>query len=119
MTSSDRLPRLRMAMGDDELRASPQPATAQPTLADPWAGRDPRHTFLSAREVIARYGWGRTKGYEMLRRPDFPAAVGGDRYRLDALMAWEDAQLAQPRRDPPTIVATFPPRKRPRRQAAG
>ena len=54
---------------------------------------DPAHTFLTAKEVFARYGWGRTKGYEVLRRPDFPRAIEG-RYRLDTLIAWEDAQLA-------------------------
>ncbi|MCU1614169.1 MAG: hypothetical protein JWO98_1709 [Frankiales bacterium] len=54
---------------------------------------DPVHTFLSAKEVIARYGWGRTKGYQVLSRPDFPRAIAG-RYRLDTLIAWEDAQLA-------------------------
>lgn len=26
---------------------------------------DPRHVFLSAGEVIARYGWGKTKGYQL------------------------------------------------------
>jgi predicted DNA-binding transcriptional regulator AlpA len=55
---------------------------------------DPAHTFLTAKEVIARYGWGRTRGYEVLRGPDFPRAIAG-RYRLDTLIAWEDAQLAQ------------------------
>lgn len=57
--------------------------------------RDPRHTFLRPAEVFARYRWGRTKGYEMLRaRPDaFPRAIGGA-YRLDLLMAWEDAQVS-------------------------
>jgi hypothetical protein len=43
---------------------------------------DPAHTFLSAKEVIARYGWGRTKGYEVLAQPTFPRAIAG-RYRLD------------------------------------
>lgn len=86
---------------------------------------DPRHTFLTAKEVIARYGWGRTKGYQMLRQRGFPRSVGRDRYRLDALMAWEDRQLAQD--EPPvaavadagTLAFAFPPRKRPRRTATG
>lgn len=55
---------------------------------------DPRHTFLTAREVIARYRWGRTKGYEQLRDRDFPRPVAG-RYRLDLLMAWEDKQITE------------------------
>jgi hypothetical protein len=46
------------------------------------------HTFLTAREVIARYRWGRTRGNEQLRSGDFPRPVAG-RYRLDLLMAWE------------------------------
>ncbi len=84
---------------------------------------DPRHTFLTAQEVIARYGWGRTKGYRMLRQPGFPSPVGGDRYRLDALMAWEDRQVAP--REPtdeavvPRGPLAFPPRRRVRRSAAG
>lgn len=53
----------------------------------------PRHTFLSSKEVIARFGWGRTYGYQMLKSPGFPAAIGG-RYRLDTLMAWEERVLA-------------------------
>jgi hypothetical protein len=55
--------------------------------------KDPRHTFLSSKEVIARFGWGRTYGYQMLKATGFPAAIGG-RYRLDTLMAWEDRVLA-------------------------
>lgn len=61
-------------------------------------GKIPRHTFLTAREVIARYGWGRTKGYQVLRRRDFPRPVVGDRYRLDTLMAWEDSQVQERQR---------------------
>lgn len=55
---------------------------------------DPRHVFLTASEVIARYRWGRTKGYEQLRDQSFPRPLAG-RYRLDLLMAWEDRQLAE------------------------
>jgi hypothetical protein len=81
--------------------------------------RDPRHIFLNAREVITRYGWGRTKGYQMLRQPGFPRPVGGDRYRLDLLMAWEDRQSAGDPAAPEPADAlrspAFPPRKRTRR----
>jgi hypothetical protein len=28
---------------------------------------DPRNVFLSASEVMARYGWGKTKGYQNLK----------------------------------------------------
>ena len=78
---------------------------------------DPRHVFLTARDVMARYGWGRTKCYEMIRRDDFPRPVGGDRYRLDTLMAWEDSQLVEKRQAPVVDLPSFPPRKRSRRVA--
>ena len=79
---------------------------------------DPRHTFLTAQEVIARYGWGRTKGYQVLRRGDFPRPVAGDRYRLDTLMAWEDRQVQEPPRSTAHTSAPFPMRKRHRGGAA-
>lgn len=66
---------------------------SRPTTARD-SDQDPRHTFLTAREVIARYRWGRTKGYEQLRNGDFPRPVAG-RYRLDLLMAWEDKQITE------------------------
>ena len=28
---------------------------------------DPRHVFLDAHDVMARYGWGKTKGYQNLK----------------------------------------------------
>ena len=82
------------------------------------ATTDPRHTFLTAREVIARYGWGRTKGYEVLRRRDFPRPVVGDRYRLDTLMAWEDSQVQERQRPNEHTSTPFPMRKRYRGGAA-
>lgn len=33
-------------------------------------GVDPRHVFLNARDVMARYGWGKTKGYQNLKDRD-------------------------------------------------
>lgn len=71
---------------------------------------DPASAFLTALEVIARYGWGRTKGYRMLRSEGFPRPIGGDRYRLDTLIAWENAQLAAAR--PAKPAPSLPPRKR-------
>jgi predicted DNA-binding transcriptional regulator AlpA len=71
---------------------------------------DPASAFLTALEVIARYGWGRTKGYRMLRSEGFPRPIGGDRFRLDTLIAWENAQLAAARPAKPT--PSLPPRKR-------
>src|SRR3954468_19268110 len=54
---------------------------------------DPRHVFLTAQEVILRYGWGRTYGYRMLNSTGFPRRIG-DRFRLDTLIVWEQAVLA-------------------------
>lgn len=74
----------------------------------------PEHVFLTARQVIARYGWGRTKGYRMLKSDDFPRAIGGDRYRLDTLMEWERRQQAEaPVRELPQLPGSK------RRQARG
>ena len=53
---------------------------------------DPRHVFFTAKEVILRYGWGRTYGYLMLKSTGFPRRIG-DRFRLDTLIAWEQAVL--------------------------
>ena len=72
------------------------------------AAPDPLHNFLTAQEVIARYGWGRTKGYQMLRSRGFPRPVGRDRYRLDSLLNWEDVQISQVR----PALPSLPPRKR-------
>ena len=71
---------------------------------------DPSSVFLTALEVIARYGWGRTKGYRMLRSEAFPRPIGGDRYRLDTLIAWENAQLTAAR--PAKPAPSLPARKR-------
>lgn len=97
--------------------ATPKPARIlQITPADLLADQgqpgtvDPASAFLTALEVIARYGWGRTKGYRMLRSEGFPRPIGGDRYRLDTLIAWENAQLAAAR--PAKPVPSLPARKR-------
>jgi hypothetical protein len=57
------------------------------------AGFDPRHTFLRPAEVFLRYGWKKSKGYDMLQSPGFPRRVG-DKYRLDTLLAWEERELS-------------------------
>jgi len=59
----------------------------------------PEHTFLSRRDVIRRYGWVKTKGYQTMAAPDFPTAISGV-YRLDTLIGWENKQVAV-RRDTP------------------
>ena len=77
------------------------------------AAPNPLHNFLTAQDVIARYGWGRTKGYQMLRSRGFPRPIGRDRYRLDSLIVWEDAQISEARPAPPSLPA------RKRRSATG
>lgn len=58
---------------------------------------DPHHVFLSAGEVIARYGWGKTKGYQNLKDRTLippPVMTHPDRWRLDLLLAWEEKRIA-------------------------
>ncbi len=58
---------------------------------------DPRHVFLSAGEVIARYGWGKTKGYQNLKDRSVlppPLMTHPDRWRLDQLLAYEEKRIA-------------------------
>ncbi len=86
------------------------PEAARPSDAGQQRVADPASVFLTALEVIARYGWGRTKGYRMLHSEGFPRPIGGDRYRLDTLTAWENAQLAAAR--PAKSAPSLPPRKR-------
>lgn len=38
---------------------------------------DPRHVFLSAGDVIARYGWGKTRGYRNLKDREMLPPSGG------------------------------------------
>ncbi len=57
---------------------------------------DPRHVFLSAQDVIHRYGWGKTKGYQNLKdRSLVPAPVmtHPDRWRLDQLLLHEERRM--------------------------
>jgi len=57
---------------------------------------DPRHVFLDAHDVMARYGWGKTKGYQNLKdRSLVPAPVmtHPDRWRLDQLLSWEEKRM--------------------------
>ncbi|QYJ04174.1 hypothetical protein KUV85_00395 [Nocardioides panacisoli] len=59
-------------------------------------GVDPRHVFLHARDVMARYGWGKTKGYQNLKDRDLippPVMTHPDRWRLDHLLSWEDKRM--------------------------
>lgn len=91
---------------------------------------DPRHIFLSAGEVMARYGWGKTKGYQNLKNPEMvppPVMTHPDRWRLDQLLAWEEkrialaeaamAALVVPERETATITDLLPKAKVHRRPA--
>ena len=58
---------------------------------------DPHHVFLSASEVMARYGWGKTRGYQNLKDRELvpaPVMTHPDRWRLDQLLAWEEKRMA-------------------------
>lgn len=58
---------------------------------------DPRHVFLDAHAVMARYGWGKTKGYQNLKDRDLvppPVMTHPDRWRLDQLLAREEKRIA-------------------------
>lgn len=91
---------------------------------------DPRHVFLSASEVMARYGWGKTKGYQNLKdreRVPPPVMTHPDRWRLDQLLAWEEKRmelaeaalqtLAAPDREEVNLSDLLPQLKRTRRTA--
>lgn len=93
----------------------------------PAAGEDadPRHVFLDAHDVMARYGWGKTKGYQNLKHRDLvppPVMTHPDRWRLDQLLAWEEKRMAlaeaaleavvAPRREELTVSALLPQPKR-------
>jgi hypothetical protein len=91
---------------------------------------DPRHVFLSASEVMGRYGWGKTRGYQHLKDRELvppPVMTHPDRWRLDQLLAWEEkrmalaeaalAEIVAPGRDEPLLVDLLPQPKRRRRPA--
>ena len=80
-----------------------------------------RHVFLSASEVMARYGWGKPKGYQNLKdREPVPPPVmtHPDRWRLDHLLAGEEKRMAlaeaalealvAPDREPTTVTDLLP-----------
>ena len=79
---------------------------------------------------MARYGWGKTKGYQNLKDRSLvppPVLTHPDRWRLDQLLAWEEKrmELAQealealvaPEREPTSITDLLPQPKR-RRHAS-
>ena len=91
---------------------------------------DPRHVFLHASDVIRRYDWGKTKGYQNLKDRTLvppPVMTHPDRWRLDQLLAWEEKRMAlaeaalealvAPRRNEVTVSDLLPQPKRRRRSA--
>lgn len=91
---------------------------------------DPRNVFLSAHGVIARYGWGKTKGYQNLKDRGLvppPVMTHPDRWRLDQLLSWEEKRmgmaeaalqaLVAPGREEMTVTDLLPQPKRRRRSA--
>ena len=91
---------------------------------------DPRHSFLNASDVMSRYGWGKTKGYQNLKDRDLvppPVMTHPDRWRLDQLLAWEERRMAKADaalrtfvdadRRPETVTDLLPQPKRRRRSA--
>jgi len=91
---------------------------------------DPRHVFLDATDVMHRYGWGKTKGYQNLKDRELvppPVMIHPDRWRLDQLLAWEERRMAlaeaalaaliAPGREELTITDLLPQPKRRHRSA--
>ena len=91
---------------------------------------DPRHGFLDARDVMARYGWDKTKNYQNLKDRELvpaPVMTHPDRWRLDQLLAWEEKRMALaeaalealpgPDRTEMTVTDLLPQPKRRRRTA--
>ena len=93
---------------------------------------DPRNVFLSAGDVLARYGWGKTKGYQNLKDRELvppPVMTHPDRWRLDQLLAWEEKRIAlaeaaleelvAPGREEVSVANLLPqPKRRPRSASA-
>jgi hypothetical protein len=91
---------------------------------------DPRHVFLDACEVMRRYGWGKTRGYQNLKDRELvppPVMTHPDRWRLDQLLSWEERRMAKaeaaleallaPDREPGGVTHLLPQPKRRRRPA--
>ena len=53
--------------------------------------------FLDATDVMHRYAWGKTKGYQNLKDRELvppPVMIHPDRWRLDQLLTWEEKRMA-------------------------
>ena len=56
---------------------------------------DPRNVFLDAREVMRRYGWGKTKGYQNLKDRDLvPPPVMTHPTAGDSTSSWHGRRSA-------------------------
>ena len=67
---------------------------------------DPRDVFLSESEVMSRYGWGKTKGYQNLKDRELvppPVMTHPNRRRLDHMQ-----RVAVTNPQPPTITHRAP-----------
>ena len=82
--------------------------------------------ILDIEDIASRYGIGRTKAYDLVREPGFPATVvpGMTRIPLQALRAYERArslagtvagETKAVQSAAPTIMLAPPPAKRPGR----
>lgn len=72
---------------------------------------DPRHVFLHASDVLHRYGWGKTKGYQNLKDRELvpaPVMTHPDRWRLDQLLTWEERRMAMAEAALETRIAPNP-----------
>ena len=91
---------------------------------------DPRHVFLDASDVMRRYDWGKTKGYQNLKDRSLvppPVMTHPDRWRLDQLLVWEERRMAMaevalqalvdPDRRSESVTDLLPQSKRRRRSA--
>lgn len=102
---------------------SSQLYTASHSYADLSAQRPER--IHSAGDVIARYGWGQTRGHQYLKdRSLVPAPVmtHPNRWRLDQFITWEEKRMAfteaaledlvARKREEVTVTAPRPMRRR-------
>ena len=84
-----------------------------------------RNFFLGASEVMARYGWGKTRGDQNLKDRELappPVMTHPDRWRLDQLLAAEERRIAMeeaaleapvaPDREPTPVTDLLPEPKR-------
>jgi len=87
----------RHADPGDDLRYRPRRVIVMHWPPDADQDLDPRDVFVDATDVMARYGWGRAKGYQNPKDCSLgPAPVINHpgRWHLDQLLAWDEAHCA-------------------------